>query len=237
MKENAIKRINTTGKVAYIISIVLRALVGVGAVLSLIGAIALCVLPEDAIKMKLGGDVSVTVDSTLLDDPITEQEAIEIEKEVDRLNEGGRLSLGNTRMEAIEASVEGNIINIQVHSADDGYTSLKDISNIIIIGFITCVAAFIALTFIGLFFKKLKNCQSPFENDVIIGLRNAAISIIPFAFLSSLTESVSNAIITGSYQVSFTLDFAVIIVVLLILALTFIFKYGAMLQQESDETL
>lgn len=237
MKENAIRKINITGKVAYIISIVLRVAVGIGALLLLIATIALRSLPEDFIKMNFGGDVRVSVDTSSIGEPMTPQDAADVEKVFDELNANGTLSIGDTGMESLEASVDGDIINVLAHKAGDGYVSLKTFSSITLVGFLTCIATFVALTFIGIFFNRLKNCQTPFEDNVITSLRNAAFSLIPFAFLSSLTNSISNAIVSGNYHISFTLDFAVVVVILLILALTFIFKYGAMLQQESDETL
>ena len=64
-----------------------------------------------------------------------------------------------------------------------------------------------------------------------------AFSLIPWVFLSSLVNSVSNSITTGGPHVSLSINLGMILIILVIFALTLIFKYGAVLQQESDETL
>jgi len=42
---------------------------------------------------------------------------------------------------------------------------------------------------------------------------------------------------SGSSKVSLSINIAVVFTIVVIFALTYIFKYGAVLQQESDETL
>jgi len=37
--------------------------------------------------------------------------------------------------------------------------------------------------------------------------------------------------------ITFGIDFGVVLIILIVFALVYIFKYGAVLQQESDETL
>lgn len=61
--------------------------------------------------------------------------------------------------------------------------------------------------------------------------------MIPMAFVSSITNSVIQSISSNRIYLNWNVDLTVVIAILLVFAMAYIFKYGAMLQQESDETL
>ncbi|MBQ5325201.1 MAG: hypothetical protein J6J58_07115, partial [Oscillospiraceae bacterium] len=63
------------------------------------------------------------------------------------------------------------------------------------------------------------------------------ISIIPMALLQSVTDSITNSMMTGDIDIVLGIDLMTVILVILIFLLATIFKYGTMLQKESDETL
>ena len=86
------------------------------------------------------------------------------------------------------------------------------------------IAALIALVFGGKLAKALKNCASPFEESVTKAMKRFAISLIPFAVISILPATGVNTA-------------AVLIIVCVILFFAYLFRYGAQLQKQSDETL
>ena len=53
----------------------------------------------------------------------------------------------------------------------------------------------------------------------------------------SAMEGIVGGVFTGTYDLTLRIDVTTIVVVLLLFAATYILKYGAVLQQESDETL
>ncbi|MBQ8857023.1 MAG: hypothetical protein IJ024_02640 [Lachnospiraceae bacterium] len=75
------------------------------------------------------------------------------------------------------------------------------------------------------------------KNEAIGLMQKIAISLIPLAVYSAFADSLLNSIINGKLNFVMDIDILVIMAILLVFLLTFIFKYGAMLQQESDETL
>lgn len=75
------------------------------------------------------------------------------------------------------------------------------------------------------------------KNEAIGLMQKIAISLIPLAVYSAFVDSLLNSIINGKLNFVMDIDILVIMAILLVFLLTFIFKYGAMLQQESDETL
>ena len=68
-------------------------------------------------------------------------------------------------------------------------------------------------------------------------LKKVAIALIPMAFLSNLTTSVTDSIMSGNVNIVIGVDMTTVLLVLLVFMLSAIFSYGTMLQQESDETL
>ena len=70
---------------------------------------------------------------------------------------------------------------------------------------------------------------------LIIGL--AGVIIGAAVLLSGISENVIESALTGGKNMLFSVDLSTVLVILLIFALTYIFKYGAQLQTESDETL
>ena len=99
------------------------------------------------------------------------------------------------------------------------------------------IMTLITLFFIGALFKAVGKCQSPFEEDVIKKMRMFAYSLIPWVVFSSISDMASEGIFNNRVKFSLSVNFNMVFVVLMILALTYIFQYGAVLQRESDETL
>jgi hypothetical protein len=85
--------------------------------------------------------------------------------------------------------------------------------------------------------KAFRDCETPFEDNVIKKMQNLAYSLIPWVFVSAATDSVVSSLTTNMVAITFGIDFGVVLIILIVFALVYIFKYGAVLQQESDETL
>jgi hypothetical protein len=84
--------------------------------------------------------------------------------------------------------------------------------------------------------KAFAKCNSPFDEEVIKKMRLFAISLIPWSVFSMLGNYMI-AYMSGSPKVNLSINIAVVFTIVVIFALTYIFRYGAVLQQESDETL
>ena len=63
-------------------------------------------------------------------------------------------------------------------------------------------------------------------------------SLIPWTIISSIADNfITNLMNVGNFELGISVDFKVVLVIILIFVLVYIFKYGAVLQRESDETL
>lgn len=81
------------------------------------------------------------------------------------------------------------------------------------------------------------HCISPFEENVIQKMKSFSTFFLSFFIFSIVRNIVITIAFTGSIAHSLEFSFWDIAMVVVIELLLFIFKYGAVLQRESDETL
>lgn len=85
--------------------------------------------------------------------------------------------------------------------------------------------------------KFLSVCETPFHENMSMLLKNFNIALIVLTVYASFGDSLINSIAKGRFAVTMDIDMISILAVVMVFGLSVIFKYGAMLQQESDETL
>ena len=234
-KENTISKIKSLGRVGHVICTVAEVLVAIAFVMVFITTIVLGTIGKkgDIIKYQVSTKVNASIDlKGFIDKPSAEEAA--------RIRES--LSDGTL-------TVNGQAKNADVDFTDDGEITLKadgnsySITQKAIVKLLVAVLVYMAFAFSSILFctllcKALKNCESPFDDNVIKKLVAFDISLIPWVILSAVSNNIFNAIISGGLiNISVTVNFTMIFVVLFVFALTVIFKYGAELQKESDETL
>ena len=135
-----------------------------------------------------------------------------------------------------EMYTEGNSIFLST-SQTLNTISAHNLVYCVAIATISMAMTVVSLFFAGFLCKAFKNCNSPFEENVIKKMQQFAYSLIPWVILTSISNSMINSLVSGKFNVNVSIDLTMLLVVLIILALAYIFKYGAVLQQESDETL
>jgi len=91
----------------------------------------------------------------------------------------------------------------------------------------------------------------PFQNEVVAGLKKLALYTVIMGVVANVVNLISHALTLGLYQlpqllvgekitgveVNFTFDLTFLVVSAVSLLLSYVFSYGAVLQQQSDETL
>ena len=230
MKEQAIQKINKIGKVSSIITLIAKILVGIGIVLSLIGSVVCFVIPDSLLKMSFVGEIMVEVNYSALGFAMTEEQA-DLVKETLATEVIDEEEDGFSNVDITEGKV------VTKGSVEDFCFTLRDMAWIYVMGLVALVMTFVTLIFIGSLCKSFRDCKSPFEENVIRRMQNLAIALIPWTIISTVTNSVTDSITNNKLNLKFTVDLGVVLVVLVVLILVYIFKYGAVLQQESDETL
>lgn len=204
----------------------------IGSVAALLGGIILLSLPDDLFSFTLYGDAKLEMNmgNSGLADEINE--GIK-----DALNHAD-VSIGTTRYKAdtVDISTDGNQVIVSMEG-DGGLITPKRVSLVTWSALVYIVIAFILMIFLGKLCKALENCRSPFEDSIIKYLQCVAWSLIPFALVDTTMKSVVASAFSSNIRLSFGVDLSMILAILLIFGLAYIFKYGAVLQAESDETL
>lgn len=243
-KEDVILKINKLGNVSDVIITICKILLIIAMVVSAIGMVVMLILPKQLVKMDMSANTDVSIDFSALGLELNEEDRAVLTAGIhDGLNdeEYGKsldmtMDVNGTKYEAEEIVVDDTTISIK--ATVDTYTiELRDLWIICLLGVITIAALFVTLVFAGRLCKAFRDCQSPFEENIVKNLNCIAYSLFPWVIMTSITDSITESIFTNNYQFALGVDLGVLMVIFLIFVLAYIFKYGAVLQQESDETL
>lgn len=252
MKEQAIQKINKVGKISAVVAIISKILVILGFVVCAISLVICLVLPKDLVKVTTVGNMVTEVNYGSLGIEVSDEEIQQWEDMQAMLEDGenlrietvqngmmsGNLSFSSTSQTYIptEVDIEEGMVTVDMQSPDVVIT-LRSVAGLIITAMIALAMTIVTITFIEGLCKAFRDCQSPFEENVIKKMQRLAYVLIPWTLISSVSESIITSFMSNSINFSFSLDLGVVLVVLIVLVLVYIFKYGAVLQQESDETL
>ena len=221
-----VKKINTLGKVCKIILIIMRIACIVGIVAAIVsGIFCIAVLPSDSTAITTKGSASYEfiIDTAKLPSYVEIESGVDIGED----NIDTEFEFLGTEFSIKDIATEED--GIEKYTFDAHFNSPN--STIFRYGFAgACFAAalYVAFTLIVVIFagklaKALEKCQSPFEESVTKAMKHFALSLfIPFAFMIG-----ENGI----------LSLSLILTILAVIMFSYIFSYGAKLQQESDETL
>jgi len=228
LKETAIKKINSFGKIGCIITNIAKVFLVLSMAL-LIGFGIFCVVfPEDFLNITFDTKANITVDMEAIGQTIDDIDEEKF-KSVTFSANGKEYGDG-------EITVDGNKFMVDAKADDLSFSFRK--GGLIMFGTAIEVAViFVVFIFVGRLCKALRKCETPFEENVINKIKAVGYSLIPMVVLSSIEESIMGSILSGGLTIYFNIEFQYIIIMAIVFALAYIFNYGAMLQQESDETL
>lgn len=224
MKNANVKKINTVGKVSRIVLTVFKVFVIIGIVGSLVGVvlgiIGAATVPEDAFKADISVNGSITVDghnvSSFLSPAIVDLEKTDIS-----------FSLKNFDVKLLidefkDGSISGYTIDGSAYLIDSTWVMLG-IVGVCAVSAIGCAVMLVVIIFGIRLAKALETCDSPFEEKVLKAMKGFAFSLIPIGVIV--------------FWVNGVLGLTTAFIVAAIILFVYIFKYGAELQQESDETV
>ena len=236
MKENAIAKINKMGKVGCVLTTIAKVFIIIGIVGTLIGATACLVLPKDLVSVKFGGNARVYLNLDGLGVTDVETQVLpEIQKNLSADN--GSLTMDNTTYVLADAAMEKDTIVMNMSAQTTTGFTLRSIAYACLCGTLFLVIVLTTLFFIGKLCKAFRDCSSPFEDNVILRIQRFAYSLIPWVIVNSLIPSLVAFFLGRTTNIGIAIDLGMLLVVLVVLALAYVFKYGAVLQKESDETL
>lgn len=230
-KNKAIKRIKSFGKVGFIVCVVMEVLVAVVFGFFVFCSVVASDIPENLISFSttymMEGRISAASDAE-----ISESDIEAIAKTLD--TSGVYLFSANTNMKT-DISYEDDSFVFKCVT-DGPVFSSKTLIYAYILILVAVAFTFLSFFFAGFLFRAFAKCESPFDKRIIVRMRLFAFSLLPWAAFSSIQSYLLSKLL-GYANVNFSINLTVIFTVLVIFALTYIFKYGAVLQKESDETL
>lgn len=237
MKDEAIKKINKFGSVSSVIVTILKVLVCICVVACIGFGVFFAFMPKDAMKFEISDQMKMTMDLKSFvggeDFFATEEEK---QKFTDQFNgEMIKSNKGDYDIKSISFP-DNNTVEIDMNISQYDIEFSK-VQIVFIISSLFFAAVFASLIFVGRFCKQLKVCESPFAEPVIKAMKHMAFSLIPYVISDSVMNSILNSFFTNKAAYRFDINLGMLAAVILIFAMTFVFKYGAKLQQESDETL
>lgn len=233
MKEQAIQKINKIGKISSVVALIAKILVGMGIGLLVVSYIVCMFIPKDSIRMNVEEKMTIEVDMEKFGAFGEEEKQAILEGFLD---DDINMEMNEEEVTADQVSFEGSTMRVE-DKVETMAIEFRQISNAILALLVGMALIMVTLFFVSGVCKAFRDCESPFEENVIVNMKKFAYSLIPWLIGSSVIGSVGESILAGKPVVNFSLDLGMVLVVLVLFLLITIFKYGAILQQESDETL
>jgi len=231
MKQEVVAKINKFGKIGEVIAQISRIFVILGAVILLAAGIFMLAVPKDLFTLDYYVGMDMQVDLDAVGETVTDED-------IEELNmEAYSVAVDGEEMEMVDFTVDRdtNTVAIEMASQPTNIFHPVKIVIFILIETLLMVVNFITITFIIKLCKEFKTCETPFSAGVIKRIKQVGFSLIPWCIMYPTAEAAANFMVSNNLNIS--IDIGMIIMVLVVLALAYIFQYGAMLQQESDETL
>ena len=227
--ENIQTKVNKIGKAGKIVSIILIVLLSIGAFALVLGGIACAILPADLVEVSLRPVVDVAVNKELIS-----SEWNRIDEVLDKAD----LKM-NEEFEGVvlKKTDDGLLIHVDPREEEDGTFGLRDARKAIWAGFIGIASAIVTVAMFLKLCEAFQVCRTPFDEPVIKRMTTFAWTLIVCAVVSCLARASVGALLTGWQRMSFNLNLAPVFTALIVFFLCMIFRYGARLQQEADETL
>ncbi len=232
MKNDAIAKIHKFGKIGYTISKIVMVISIILFIMLFIVTLLFSLFPRNLFTMYTSGQAVFEMDSTgIADDLEIDQKAKE-----SKIDGTFAFSTWDSEYELVDIRQEGNIIRL-VGESEPTVFRCQDLSIISFFMGIWLVLEMFVVHFLKKLCKIFSVCETPFTQEIIGIMPKLFYSLIPLIVFSMFGNSIPESILKGKLQISMDLNLLMVIALLLVFLLTFIFKYGAMLQQESDETL
>ena len=231
------KKVNTVGKVGHILAVIAKIFLIAGMVIMILGIAVGVILPRDAVRADLSGEVTVHVSKNLY------------EGRLPVIGDLGDPENWNIKLDGEEFD------DVRIEKTDGGIDITGSMRGAVpvlgtlfkgcVLGFVYMTAVLVVFCFLDALMKEFRTCETPFSPGVVRKMSNFAWSLLPMGLLSGFSGgevlpvrffSVNTFSVNGIGS-EFTINISVVLMILVVFALVQVFKYGAELQQQADETL
>lgn len=229
-KEYAVGSINKIGKIGYIIAKICRIFIMIGAIGSLVGAIIMLAVPDDLFEIRTSGNgfVQLKAEGAKYADMEITESVLE-EFNVDLNNE--KYAAGEVKFSPDHKYIIADI------TGGDKFVNPNRIAFMLFSVVVYLAATLVVVIFVEKLCKEFRDSDSPFTDRIVTALERFAWSIIPWAFIHTTFSGFIQNAFSRDMDLHLGFSLSMVLAVLLIFGIAKIFKYGAVLQKESDETL
>ena len=237
MNNSGIKKINTAGLIGYIVCILLIVCSVSCMVVTAIGTAAAIAVSKENVSARISTNIDISSTGNFLEKLNKYMNISGVENLSDLITEDGETVKVNDRdvSEVTVAKTEGGSFSVDVKTNEITFSTARIIASLVV-SFIFLGAVTVMLHLLKALMKSLKACETPFTDDVIRNMTRFANSLIPVVVLNMLCGGLWNAVTRGA-EIGLTVNLGSVLVVAVIYLLVIVFRYGAQLQKESDETL
>lgn len=233
MNNESMQKINKMGKVAFIVSKIATIVLIIGLVCSLGVTIASVILPDDIFEVKMSGEAQVAINKDSLGNIIGKKAVNQIVK-----NTQDDFNMNMNGIAFNYKDMNNNEDMLYIDANTDAITiSMGEVSLIMLAATFLIINMLVLIVRVKSLCKDFRDCKTPFEEKIINKMRAVAIHLIPWAIVNSICMSLMKSFAMGKVDVSIGINLPTVIAVLIVLMFTYVFQYGAKLQQEADETL
>lgn len=237
MKQDAILKINRMGRIGTVVTTIAKIFIITGLVIVFALTIAAAFIPKDFLTVRGDGRMAVNISLASIGKSFTDEELEECRTETEKIVEEEDATSGGSEysINAIHVDNDNILLDLTGEYAD---FDLHNLVWIMLFLLLYLAMTLVTLFFVGFLCKAFQTCESPFEGNVIKRIKMLAYSLIPWTIFSTVNDAVAMTFFTNSFHMDgIGIDGKMVMTVLIIFALAYIFQYGAILQQESDETL
>ena len=228
MENNIQTKVNKIGLIGKIVSIVLIVLLSIGAFGLLVGGVVCVALPKDSVQVSVNPDVNVQVNKSLMGSAWAD-----VDEALATANEKVGEEFGGV---TIDKTDDG--LTVHVNGADEVKSfGIRDALKAIAAGLTDIACAIVTLVMFMKLCDAFRVCISPFDEAVIKRMNVFAWTLIVCAAVGCIATAIASAAVAGLGNFNFNLSLTPIFTALIIFFLCMIFRYGAQLQKEADETL
>lgn len=238
--ENAIKRkVNRIGLAGQIISIILIVSMALSCLTCIVFGVVLAYMPEDLLSIHLSTDIDTTIRKTVFG------------KHFDEIAKSISQEQANNQDFGASIDCTDDELIMHVESGSIVFRLTKIVPALFVKMFYFALLLVVCI-FLKRLSDKFRQCDTPFDNGVIHRMTIFAWVLLGGSILSHIALMASDILLVNALdfmsEVSLNINYSIsmqefsaglplVIIALIVLFLTMIFRYGAQLQKQSDETL
>lgn len=227
MKHEFMQKINKMGKIGHTVSKICSVILYIATVCCIVGGVLLALVPKDSVMVTTSHQAEIEMDMTHSIMP----NLVGIDTEAD-----GSFELDGIKYDRFDITETFGKQYAVAKSTPYTY-SLKDMLWVISVGGMLCLTLINAFRKITTLFELFMECETPFTVEIADYFKKVTVAFIPVVVAGWLVEAVTEWVVTGVFDLVIGIDLTMVLVVVIVLMLSEIFRYGVMLQTESDETL